>query len=340
MSGITSTGSFYSQGTRDQNTASADLFIAAALEHFGDTDPQVGSAWDRGERLARLIAECSPPQADAEGASLIILDGLEPLQRGPGPVEGQLKDPAVAALLKGLAQRPFGGLCVVTTREPVVDLNAFHGRTVAEWRLKYLSDEAGAELLHRAGANRAGQASIGPADTELRAASHEVQGHALTLQLLGRYLALAHRGDIRRRDRVPFNKADANVQGGHAFRVMAAYEWWLAGQAVQLDQAPSSQAGKPDVLLAVLRLLGLFDRPADPGCLEALRQPPVIDGLTEPLVDLDEDDWNIALTQIAELGLISIDSQHSALVDAHPLVREYFGRQLRGQTLGLPTFMS
>ena len=33
--------------------------------------------------------------------------------------------------------------------------------------------------------------------------------------------------------------------------------------------------------LAVLKLLGLFDRPATTGCVEALLKPPSIDGLTE-----------------------------------------------------------
>jgi tetratricopeptide (TPR) repeat protein len=84
--------------------------------------------------------------------------------------------------------------------------------------------------------------------------------------------------------------------------------------------------------------LGLFDRPAEPGCLEALRKAPVIEGLTEALVDLDEDDWNITLTQLHELGLISLHSSfsvhHSSLpVDAHPLVREYFARQLQDRRL-------
>ena len=52
---------------------------------------------------------------------------------------------------------------------------------------------------------------------------------ALTLTLLGRYLALAHSGDIRQRDKVGFQAADAETQGGHAFRVIAAYAGWLAG---------------------------------------------------------------------------------------------------------------
>ena len=40
--------------------------------------------------------------------------------------------------------------------------------------------------------------------------------------------------------------------------------------------------------LAMLRLLGLFDRPATADCLAALLKAPAIAGLTEPLVGLGE----------------------------------------------------
>ncbi|MCP3963373.1 MAG: hypothetical protein GY719_36505, partial [bacterium] len=69
-----------------------------------------------------------------------------------------------------------------------------------------------------------------------------------------------------------------------------------------------------------------FDRPADAGCLEALRHEPAIEGLTEPLVDLDEEDWNLTVAALSNCGLIS--SEGTSL-DAHPLIREYFARELR-----------
>jgi hypothetical protein len=50
--------SFYSQSTPEQGTASADLFVAAALNFFGDEDMAKSptSPWDKGARLAQLIA--------------------------------------------------------------------------------------------------------------------------------------------------------------------------------------------------------------------------------------------------------------------------------------------
>src|SRR5258708_1100174 len=58
-------------------------------------------------------------------------------------------------------------------------------------------------------------------------------------------------------------------------------------------------------LSAVLRLLGLFDRPAEMELLDILRAEPPIPGLTEPLVGLSEADWNRTLFRLSELRLVS-----------------------------------
>lgn len=323
--------SFYSQGTREQGAASADVFVAKALEFFGDAQMAASatSPWDKGARLAQLVAQ---------RPTLLVLDGLEPLQHPPGPLAGTLKDPALETLLKGLAQQN-PGLCLVTTRERVTDLAPFRDSTAPEWDLEFLSEEAGAALLHRSGAKRAGAAEIEADDAELKAASREVKGHALTLRLLGNYLALIDEsgiGDIRKRDSIEFEDADvefktnpndADKAYGHAFKVMAAYEKWLATGG---DDGTRQ--------LAILRLMGLFDRPADADCMAALRKAPAIPGLTEPLVGLSDATWQAALNRLAECDLIlrppsgaakTENREFKTAVDAHPLVREYFATQLR-----------
>ena len=306
--------SFYSQGTREQSAASADSFIAEALRTFGDPDPTLGSPWDRGARLASLVSE---------SRCLLVLDGLEPLQYPPGPMEGQLKDAGIEALLKGLAARN-AGLCVVTTREKVDDIKQHYGRTADDVALTRLTDLAGAALLHYAGATCAGAKPIAPDDKELQAASREVRGHGLTLHLLGRYLRLVEDGDIRKRDTVRLADADEEYQNdatrpyGHAFKAMEAYEKWFAGEGEKgLRQ------------LAILRLLGLFDRPASKDCLDALRAEPLIAGLTEAVVGLDPREWKLALSRLEEINLLAVQDDGS--VDCHPLLREYFATQLRRQ---------
>jgi hypothetical protein len=302
--------SFYSQGTNDQSNASADVFIGNALATFGDPYPTLGSAWERGARLAGLVGKVR---------CLLVLDGLEPLQYPPGPMQGRLKDAGVEALLKGLSAQN-AGLCVVTTRERVPDIQQHYGRTADDFELIELTDLAGAALLHDRGAMRAGAREIASDDQELQAASREVRGHGLTLQLLGQYLRLVEGGDIRKRDTVRLEDADREYKNdasrpyGHAFKAMEAYENWFQREG---------EHGQ----LAVLRLLGLFDRPASRACLDALRNEPVIAGLTEPLVALNHRKSTAVARRLEEIHLLTVQSDGS--LDAHPLVREYFGQRLR-----------
>ncbi|HEY5704848.1 MAG TPA: protein kinase [Terrimicrobiaceae bacterium] len=109
--------SFYRQGSSG-DTSSADEFLHAALAWFGDPDPGIGTAWEKGERLAKLVAR---------QRTLLILDGLEPLQNPPGPQEGRIREPSLQALLRELAAFNTG-LCVITTRMPVADI-VDHERT-------------------------------------------------------------------------------------------------------------------------------------------------------------------------------------------------------------------
>jgi hypothetical protein len=76
--------SFYSQGTSEDRQASGDEFLSAALKWFGEKEI-LKSAWDRGERLAQLCRE---------NRTLLVLDGLEPLQHPPGEQTGKLRDNA------------------------------------------------------------------------------------------------------------------------------------------------------------------------------------------------------------------------------------------------------
>jgi transcriptional regulator with XRE-family HTH domain len=64
---------FSSQGTQDP-AASADSFIEAALRYCGDPEPSLGTPRDKGQRLARFVGA---------KRTLLVLDGLEPLQSPP-----------------------------------------------------------------------------------------------------------------------------------------------------------------------------------------------------------------------------------------------------------------
>jgi tetratricopeptide (TPR) repeat protein len=289
--------SFYRQGSSG-DTSSADEFFHAALAWFGDPDPRIGTPWEKGERLAKLISH---------RRTLLILDGLEPLQNPPGAQEGRLREPSLQALLKELAAFNTG-LCVITTRLPVSDI-ADHERTSALRRdLEHLSSDAGANLL-RALRVKGGEA-------ELRSASDEFHGHCLALTLLGSYLTDAYDGDIRCRKEVSAHLSHDVRQGAHARKVMESYQTWFG-------EGPE---------LSVLRMLGLFDRPADQKALGALLKSPAIPDLTESLTDLSPTEWRTILARLRRARLLAAEDQHNpGQLDTHPLVREYFGEQLRSQ---------
>ena len=65
------------------------LFTGLAIQIHGSA-----RGGKKGERLAKLVAR---------RRTLLVLDGLEPLQNPPGPQEGRLREPSLQALLRGLA---------------------------------------------------------------------------------------------------------------------------------------------------------------------------------------------------------------------------------------------
>jgi serine/threonine protein kinase len=289
--------SFYRQGSSGQ-CSSADEFLDAALTWFGDPDPRIGTGWDKAERLAKLISN---------HRTLLILDGLEPLQNPPGPQEGRVREPSLQALLRELAAFN-AGLCIITTRQPVTDISDCEGTSVLRRELEQLSSDAGAELLRALGAKGN--------EEKLREASSEFSGHCLSLTLLGSYLTDAYNGDIRCRNEVSDRLARDVRQGGHARKVMESYQTWLG-------EGPE---------LAVLRMLALFDRAADEKALGVLRKPPAIPGLTDSLTDLGPATWRTILAKLRRARLLAREDPYSpGCLDTHPLVREYFGEQLRSQ---------
>jgi hypothetical protein len=68
--------------------------------------------------------------------------------------------------------------------------------------------------------------------------------------------------------------------------------------------------------LAILHLLGLFDRPASADCLKALRAE-IIPELNDALVGLSAEYWKLALNRLK--GDQSYDRHRGARVDCRPL---------------------
>ena len=300
--------SFYSEGTRE--SASSDLFFKEALTFFGDPElaNSAQGAYDKGRTLARIVGQQK---------ALLILDGLEPLQYAPtSPMPGELKDQGLSALLKALAATNQG-LCIVTTRYSISDLRSHRQGNGPEIALTRLSTGAGVALIKLLGVRKESGTK-----EQFECLVEDVKGHALTLNLLGTFLRDGHGGDIRKRDLVKLEEADAeNEHGGHAFRVVDAYVKWFESEGDKGYQA-----------ISILRLLGLFDRPASADCITALLKPPTIIGITKALTKISETQRNLTIARLENAGLLkSIRDASGTLIaiDSHALLREYFAQKCR-----------
>jgi tetratricopeptide (TPR) repeat protein len=286
--------SFYSQGSQERAT-SAEPFLNWALNKLG-IEINTTSATAKGEAIAEALAR---------RRVLLVLDGCEPLQHGLDKQQGELKDAGLRALLRRFATVPpsdLHGLIVLTSRVRVKDIAA----PVLD--LEQLSDYAGAALLRDNG--------VWGTDAELRSTSRTFGGHPLALGLLASFLKETQFGDVRRRDHIRKLLHDPeNPRHDQARRVMESYErQWLAGR-------PVAQA--------IMYKVGLFDRPASDECLSALRRAPPIPGLTDKIFDFDVVEWRRSVARLREVRLLAPqDPAAPDALDAHPLVREWFGQRL------------
>lgn len=284
--------SFYSQGTG--RAASSERFVDEALRWWGQDPTSMTSHWDRAERLVECVRR---------ERSLLVLDGIEPLQSAEASERGRIKDPALRVLIESLAEEN-PGLCVVTTREELVDLHADTLRPhVVHVDLEQVSPQAGRALLR--------VQRVRGDDTRLEeVVSDHLGRHALAVSLFATYAAENEGRSVEAVAALP-PLAHAVEEGGYPRRVMEA---WIR----RLGDGPE---------IDLLHALGLFDRPAALKALEALVAAPDFKGLN---VHLAAGGLGVALARLRAARLIAASQREASnLVDPHPLVREHFGARLK-----------
>lgn len=290
--------SFYSQGSH-QTQSNSSAFFEKALPFFGFQ----GEMPDTEEAKVSLLMELLQSQR-----SLLILDGVEPLQYPPSGVQaGRFSDIGLYRLMRMLARKGLGafgknGLVLITSRQPIEDLADRRKGLYRETLLETMLDEDGADLLLSLGVH--GQ------DDVLRETSRQMHGHALALVLLGFLLVQKHAGDILRRNEIKGLFSEGKL-GDHARWVMAYYDETIW---------PKEGAER-----AFLRLLGLFDRPLEMAPFKILCERAKI---AKPLKEMDESLLFLLFEKMKETGFVLSEKQGESRWDAHPLVRAYFGEKL------------
>lgn len=282
--------SFYWQGASSDIKSTGDFFIEHALEWFGDEDSSKGTPWAKANRLAKLIRQ---------SRTILILDGLEPLQSPPGPNAGQVENPAISFLIKELALE-MNGLCVITTRLPIAELETFREPKLKSLLLGELAGESAIELLKNLGVNGG--------RNEILTAVKKYSGHPLSLTLLAGYLTVVYQGDIQKFQEL-HSLFDELSHGGHAKKIMRAYVSWF-------ETRPEQE---------LLFLLSLVDRTTTLSEVHSIVNSAAVDGLTNELQKLSRAGWGYVVKNLSDSQLISLGKVGADLtVDVHPIVRNFF----------------
>ncbi len=135
--------------------------------------------------------------------------------------------------------------------------------------------------------------------------------------------------------------ADAEIkEHDHAVRVLESYdkEWLnIRGDGVVAAvlrifgyDKKATEYRQRRLMRSIMLMIGLFDRPASPDCIAALRGKPPIEGFSEPLIEATDGELKHAVNRLRRAGLLlPEDAQAPGALDAHPLAREWFGERLK-----------
>jgi DNA-binding XRE family transcriptional regulator len=283
--------SFRGQGSREHGAG--DSFFHYALTCFKDRNPDFGLEQEKATRLIERIGN---------HRTLLVLDGLEPLQRPPTLREegGQITkaNEALRRLIRHLATH-LNGLCVITSHFPVQDLKDLmcDGRA-REICLCGLDRQAAVELLRKR--------NLQGSDQQLNEAVQEYNTHPLSLDVLAGVVHRRYDGNIAR------------------WREVAGSSETIAETLDPLMAHLSCEEK------AVMKIVGLFDGPAIAEAVHAVRAGDPIPGLTDALKGPGEDGWVAVLKNLRDLHLLEGENkQRQRDLDCHPEVRAYFANRLQ-----------
>jgi hypothetical protein len=154
------------------------------------------------------------------GPHLLVLDGLERVQRGEGRaagVFGQLEDPLLKGLLSRLAEGTGQTVALVTSRFPLADLHSSLGQGYRHIDVEQLTLDAGLALLRHHG--------VHGDDSALKQLVETYGAHALTLDHLGGVIGQFLGGDPALAPEAPqFASPEHDPQALKLARLLKAYE--------------------------------------------------------------------------------------------------------------------
>lgn len=291
--------SFYSQGSHNTFTNSQPFF-SAVLPFLGINEiPK-----DEIEKARLLARECQKQPC------LLIFDGLEPLQYAENlqTMNGELQDTALKEFLACFRRMAGNSFILLSSRQPLVELKKWQSENYLSMDLQTLPHEDGEKLLKSLGV-------IGNKKERL-AISKDLNGHALSLVLMGHLLSEYHQGDPRYVKELPpltsaHGDSDAEKDSRHALRVLDYYDG--------LQDAASR---------CFLQLLGLFDRPMNADEKRELLAKADHVALLRALTDAE---WKKLEQRLENNGLLLGKKGNFGRLewDTHPIIRTFFSEKFK-----------
>ena len=274
---------------------SVDEFFEAALTYLTGGDRE-------------LLMRCRSPNARAHliagmlysGQYLFVLDGLEVMQQQEGDNYGKFGSGDLREFLQYFSAPGHSSFCLITSRVPVFDLmdyTSYIHRDVTR-----LSDSEGCALLRNVG--------VKGADPDLEKAVNLWDGHALTLSLIGAYLAEAYNGDIAHLDDIEPPTAD-EPRYERVHRILRRYDEHL------------TDAGR-----SFLQLFSAFRTPVKEAAFEKVfRAKTTEDALNAPVAALSEAEFGSLIRRLQNYRILRHDPQEEHYT-THPLIRAHYSALL------------
>jgi tetratricopeptide (TPR) repeat protein len=171
-----------------------EQFLNALLRYVsqGQIEPEtIKGTWEKTDRIKEYIHQ---------GTYLIVLDGLEQMQKSASGDEfGLMIYRECTELLHYLADVPKG-LCLITSRYPLKDLDEWHERSYKNLPLIDLSIPDSLKMLRSRG--------VKGSEEEMVEVINRYKGHALSLTSVAGYLKRYYDGDIKQAPGVEFILSD------------------------------------------------------------------------------------------------------------------------------------
>lgn len=277
---------FYSQESQDATVTSSSLFFEQALRFFGMQGELPTHDNEKARELVKLVQSQK---------SILILDGIEPLQHSPHIKQGHFRDRAMQIFLTAIARDGLasGGLVLVTSRQPLVEIERFTRSKKLE--LTGLSVDTGIDLLEYLGVKGGWK--------EMAETVNAYKGHALSLVLLGKMLVSDYEGDVLQRHSIDL--LDSEI-GSTINGILDYYDRFWS------DDEPEK---------IFLFLLSLFNRPMQKAEFETLRSE---SSFALPLGKLPRNRFNRLITHLRNTGMVIV---YNSTYDTHSLIRTYFAQK-------------